>query len=144
MLASRRALGEAFKEATTEEDGRFHWSIESNFDPEAFGIVMKIIHGQTRDLPVKINISLLAQITDVVDDMECQDAVWFFAKRWLDQVKDEIPYVICEDLMRWILISFVFEETEIFRLTTRIAIQNSLDAMPTFNLPIRPKILGKW
>ncbi|KAL6890808.1 hypothetical protein GGI43DRAFT_414851 [Trichoderma evansii] len=144
MLASRRAskvLEGSLKEATPEEDGLFHWNFEPIFDAKAFEIVMKIIHGQTRDVPVTVNVCMLSQITAIVDDLECQNSVWFFAKGWLSQIKGQIPRGMSEDLMRWILISFVFEESEIFKTVTGIAIGNSTDIMLTLDLPIRSKIL---
>ncbi|KAL6695680.1 hypothetical protein J3F84DRAFT_374986 [Trichoderma pleuroticola] len=144
MLASPRAgkvLEGSFKEATPGEDGLFRWEFEPIFDPKAFEIVMKIIHGQTRYIPRKIDLALLSQITAIVDDLECHHAIWFFAKGWLNQVESLIPSKICEDLMRWMLVSFVFEEPEIFKKATTTAILYSTDVIPTFNLPIRPKVL---
>ncbi|KAL6792923.1 hypothetical protein J3E68DRAFT_451318 [Trichoderma sp. SZMC 28012] len=144
VLASPRArkvLEGSFKEATPGDDGLFHWKFEPIFDPKAFEIVMKIIHGQTRYIPREIDLALLAQITAIVDDLECHNTVWFFAKSWLKHIENRIPREICEDLMRWILISFVFEEPELFRKATAIAIKYSTDVLHTFNLPIRPKIL---
>lgn len=146
MLASPRAgkvLEGSFKEATPGEDGLFRWELEPIFDPMAFEIVMKIIHGQTRYVPTMIDLALLSQISAIVDDLECHHALWFFAKGWLGQIKDPIPSKICEDLMRWMLVSFVFEEPELFKKATTTAIRYSTDVIPTFNLPIRPKVLGK-
>lgn len=146
MLASRRAskvLGGPFKEAIPEQDGRFHWRIEPIFNAWAFEIVMRIIHGQTRDVSRCMTVKELAYIAVIVDDLECHNVVWFFAKSWVEQVKREVPTYICEDLVRWILISFVFDEPEIFRSATRTAIRYSEDVMPTFDLPIRPEILGR-
>ncbi|KAF3074411.1 hypothetical protein CFAM422_003437, partial [Trichoderma lentiforme] len=144
VLASSRAskvLEGPFKEATPGDDGLFHWKFEPIFDIKAFEIVMKIIHGQTRGISRKISLSLLAQIAVIVDDLECHNAVWFFAKGWISQIKDPIPCEICEDLMRWILISFVFEQPKLFTEATATVIRYGADATPTFNLPIRPKVL---
>lgn len=146
MLASPRAgkvLEGSFKEATPGEDGLFRWKFEPIFDPKAFEIVMKIIHGQTRDVPWEVDLALLSQIAAIVDDLECHHAVWFFAKSWLRQIKVLIPSKVCKDLMRWVLVSFVFEEPEAFRKATAEAISYSRDVMNAFNLPIRPKVLGK-
>uniref|UniRef100_A0A0B7KJW4 Uncharacterized protein n=1 Tax=Bionectria ochroleuca TaxID=29856 RepID=A0A0B7KJW4_BIOOC len=52
--ASPRAdkiFSSGFKEAIPGDgDGLFHWMFEPIFDPDAFKIVMKIIHGKTRDI----------------------------------------------------------------------------------------------
>lgn len=147
MLASRRAskvLGGSFKEATPEKDGLFHWNFEPIFGLKAFEIVMHIIHGQTRHVPEKVNIDLLAQIAAIVDDLECQNSIWFFAKRWLSQIESPNFQGMSKDLMRWILISFVFEESDIFKQTTNGAIRYSTSKLPTFDLPIRSKIIGRF
>ncbi|UKZ68418.1 uncharacterized protein TrAtP1_009454 [Trichoderma atroviride] len=144
ILASRRAgkvLEGSFKEATAEKDGLFHWDFEPIFDSMAFEIVMYIIHGHTRHVPEKVNVKLLAQIAAIVDDLECQNSIWFFAKRWLGQMECPHFHEMSKDLMRWILISFVFEESEIFKQVTNDAIRYSTDKTPTFGLPIRPRIL---
>ncbi|PON23706.1 hypothetical protein TGAM01_v207353 [Trichoderma gamsii] len=144
MLASRRAskvLGGSFKEAVPEEDGLFHWNFEPIFDSKAFEIVMQIIHGQTRHVPEKVNVELLAQIAALVDDLECLDSIWFFAKRWLSHIKNAYAFGPFGDLPKWILISFVFEESEIFKNVTHTIISRSAGAMPTSGLPIRFKIL---
>ncbi|KAL7908201.1 hypothetical protein GGI35DRAFT_453605 [Trichoderma velutinum] len=144
VLASPRAdkvLEGSFKEAIPEKDGLLHWKFEPIFDTNAFEIVMKIIHGQTRGIFRKISLTLFAHITAIVDDLECHNAVWFLAKGWLSQMKDPIPSEICEDLMRWILISFVFEQPKLFKEATATALRCGTDAIPTFNLPIRPNVL---
>lgn len=146
MLASRRAskvLGGSFKEAVPEEDGLLHWNFEPIFNSKAFEIVMQIIHGQTRHVPEKVDVELLAQIAAIVDDLECLDSIWFFAKRWLSQMKNAYAFGPYGDLLKWILISFVYEESEIFKNVTHTVISCSTDAIPTFDLPIRSKILGK-
>lgn len=147
MLASRRAskvLGGSFKEATPKEDGLFHWNFEPIFDTTAFEIVMHIIHGQTRHVPEKVNVELLAQIAAIVDDLECLDSIWFFAKGWLSHIKSAYAFGISDNLAKWILISFVFEDSIVFKDVTHTAIRNSTGTMPTMGLPIRPKILGKF
>lgn len=147
MLASRRAgkvLGGSFKEATPEKDGFLHWNFEPIFGSKAFEIVMNIIHGQTRHVPEIVSVDLLAQIAAIVDDLECQDSIWFFAKRWLSQIESPHFQEMSKDLMRWILISFVFEESEIFNQITNGAIRYSTDKMPTFGLPIGSRILGTF
>lgn len=40
---------------------------------------MKIIHGKTREVPNSITVEMLAEVSAVVDDLGCHDAVSFFA-----------------------------------------------------------------
>ncbi|KAM5347253.1 hypothetical protein ACJ41O_010258 [Fusarium nematophilum] len=145
--ASRRAhkmFSGGFKEAVPEEtDGLCHWKFEPVFDPRAFELVMKIIHGKTRDIPQVVTTELLAGIAAVVDDLECHDALWFFAKGWLNQMRRDVPTTICPKLAEWILISFVFEEPMLFEQATRTALRWSTDSMSTYGFPLRPKIIKR-
>ncbi|KAL2886710.1 hypothetical protein HOO65_060540 [Ceratocystis lukuohia] len=145
-LASRRAqkmFAGDYKEAVPNDtDGLHHWKFDPIFDPTAFEIVIRIIHGKTRYIPRLVTIQILADISVIVDDLECQDAVWFFTKGWIDLLKGGIPTVACQDLTRWILISFVFKEPDLFESSTRTAIRWSPYYIPTHNLPLRPKIVG--
>ncbi|KAH6989287.1 hypothetical protein BKA56DRAFT_575457 [Ilyonectria sp. MPI-CAGE-AT-0026] len=143
-IASPRAqamFAGGFKESIPQDDGFCHWNFEPIFDPEAFEIVMKIIHGKTRMLPQKVTFEMLASISTIVDDLQCHDATWFIVKQWLSHIPQRIPKEICEGLARWILISFVFEDAVSFRLSTQQAILHSDGPMPNFGLPIHPQII---
>lgn len=146
-LASRRAdkiFASGFIEAIPKEtDGLHHWKFKAIFDPEAFEIVMKIIHGKTRDIPRTVKLDLLAGISAVVDDLECHDALWFFAKGWLLSFKNRAPKRMNKELTQLILISFVFDDAVLFETSTKTAITCNTGLVPTFNLPIRPNILCK-
>ncbi|KAH7171419.1 hypothetical protein EDB81DRAFT_778430 [Dactylonectria macrodidyma] len=145
-LASPRAqamFAGGFQESIPKEDGFCHWNFEPIFDPEAFEIIMNIIHGKSRSLPLKIEFEMLACIATVVDDLQCHEAVWFVAKKWLNDIRKRIPSVICKDLASWILISYVFDEPKIFTASTQSAILRSDGPMPTFDLPIRPHIIDE-
>ncbi|KAL9565167.1 hypothetical protein ACKAV7_010812 [Fusarium commune] len=85
-LASPRAakiFSSNFKEASKEADGFHHWEFEGIFDVKAFELVLKIIHGKTREIPQAMELDLLAGIASIVDDLECHDALYFFSQRWL-------------------------------------------------------------
>lgn len=146
-LASRRAdkiFASGFKEAIPDEsDGLYHWKFEAVFDSEAFEIVLKIIHGKNRDIPRVVTLELLAGISAVVDDLECHDALWFFAKGWLFSHKACAPTWMNKELAQLILISFVFDDAVLFETSTHTAITCNTGLVPTFNLPIRPKIVSK-
>ncbi|KAK7219189.1 hypothetical protein V2G26_007192 [Clonostachys chloroleuca] len=116
--ASPRAdkmFSSGFKEAIPEDDdGLFHWTFEPIFDPDAFKIVMKIIHGKTRDIARTVTVTQLAQISAIVDDLECYEALWFFAKGWLFNLRSIAALLNGEDIARLILIAFVFDEPALF------------------------------
>ncbi|UPK97252.1 hypothetical protein LCI18_008187 [Fusarium solani-melongenae] len=144
-VASRRARAmftRDYQESQpSETDGLCYWKFEPLFEPEAFRIVMKIFHLQTRDLPESVTLDMMAHIAAIVDDLQCHDAVWFVTKAWIKQLNHRLPSEICKDLIRWILIASVFRETELFESTTRTAILHSTFSIPTFGLPIQPNII---
>ncbi|GKU15537.1 unnamed protein product [Fusarium langsethiae] len=132
-----------FKEATPEEtDGLYHWKFDAILDPKAFEIVLKIIHGKNRDIPPAVNLQVLADISAVVDDLECHDVLWFFAKQWLAVLSRVNDIKTPKDVAQRILISFVFHDPAVFKASTETAITEHWAFAQTHNLPIRPKILG--
>ncbi|KAH6977812.1 hypothetical protein EDB82DRAFT_462767 [Fusarium venenatum] len=131
-----------FKEATLEKaDGLYHWKFDAIFDPTAFEIVLKIIHGKNRDIPQAVDVQLLVGIPVVVDDLECHDVLWFFAKRWLAVLSQVNMLKTQKDVAQRILISFVFHDPVMFEASTKTAITGYWVFTQTPGLPIRPKIL---
>ncbi|KGQ06693.1 hypothetical protein BBAD15_g7991 [Beauveria bassiana D1-5] len=126
QLASDRArcmFLHPFAESNKDEvTGLFKWTFEALFDAEAFRIVLSVIHGQSKDVPERVSVRLLAEISAVVEDLQCRDAVWFYAKVWFRYLGEELPAEVSPDLFDWIFISSVFDEPSIFTATTQTAI----------------------
>ncbi|KAF5580720.1 uncharacterized protein FSUBG_13324 [Fusarium subglutinans] len=148
-LACRRAaklFSSQFKEASVESDGLHHWKFEGIFDAEAFELVLKIIHGKTRNVPRSVKLDLLSDIATIVDDLECHEAVAFFSTNWLfgwtvewlqpGQLRDK-------PLAQVILASFVFEHASLFQTYTKMAIRHNIDVVSTYDLPIRADVSDK-
>lgn len=147
-LACRRAaklFSSQFKEASAEPDGLYHWKFEGIFNAKAFKLVLKIIHGKTRDVPRSVKLDLLADIATIVDDLECYEAVAFFSTNWLfgwtvewlstGQLRDK-------RLAQVILASFVFEHASLFQTYTKMAIRHNIEVTSTYDLPIRADVSG--
>ncbi|KAF0640844.1 hypothetical protein FPSE5266_02373 [Fusarium pseudograminearum] len=146
-FASRRAskmFSSNFKEASKEEDGLHHWTFEALFQPAAFEIVLKFIHGKTRDVPQDLSLDLLADIASIVDDLECHDALSFPGKNWLSKCSTLSRFLIGNKSTYQIIhASFVFENSEAFKRATKIAIMFGTDIVPNFELPIRQSVIGE-
>ncbi|KAF5608657.1 hypothetical protein FPANT_417 [Fusarium pseudoanthophilum] len=146
ILASRRAsklFSSAFKEASKQDDGLYHWNFGDVFDVQAFEVVLKIIHGKARGVPQKIELDLLSKIASIVDDLECYDAFSFCAERWLmifHALFYELPERMDKTLAQHILVSFVFADKGIFQRCIQRAARYTCEGMPTFDLPIRADI----
>ncbi|KAH8124672.1 hypothetical protein FP744_10006454 [Trichoderma asperellum] len=146
-LASPRAkailLG-PYRESIPTGDGLRHWEFEPIFDPEAFKIVMSIIHAQFHNVPDEVSLEMLSKIAVIVDDLSCRDSVHHFAKLWLKELDsaaasshDGIYYA------RKIFTLWVFSLEERFRIETHHAIMHSPNISSSFGLPIPTQILGK-
>ncbi|POR36969.1 Uncharacterized protein TPAR_02850 [Tolypocladium paradoxum] len=147
MLASARARAMfrgGYKESELAADGFRHWKFEPLFCPSAFEIVLNILHGQTQKIPDEVTLGTMAEISAVVDDLQCYNAVCFFANTWIEKLRTSLPNEICADLSRWILISSVFDEPELFRDTTWTALLHSTEPIATAGLPICPKLIGAY
>ncbi|KAJ4322397.1 hypothetical protein N0V84_004868 [Fusarium piperis] len=144
VLASPRAkrmFQGNYTEARPDADGLHRWTFEPLFDPAAFEIVMNAIHGYSHKMPRNVSLENMAKIAAIVDDLDCPQALWFFAKTWINWLKPNRKLDRFH-LGHWILISFVFEEPVIFKEATEQAIRQTCGSFSSCMLPIRPKILG--
>lgn len=131
-----------FSESVPGDDGLCKWTLDGLFDVEAFRIVLLIIHGQTQDVPKRISLRLLSEISAVVDDLKCRDALWFFAKTWLRDRRLRLPKDVSRELFDWIFVASVFDESSIFSTTTCIAIRKTTGPVEDYDLPIIPRVIG--
>ncbi|KAF5258405.1 hypothetical protein FOXYS1_11023 [Fusarium oxysporum] len=146
-VASRRARAmfqRDYRETRkTEADGLYHWKIEPLFDPEALRIVMKVIHAQAQDLPDEVTLQMIVSIAEVVDDLQCHDALSFFVNVWINRLSESVPSQMCDELVQWIFVASVFGLDEKFKQATRVAIMRSTGPIDILGLPMRPDIVDK-
>ncbi|KAF5227549.1 hypothetical protein FANTH_14742 [Fusarium anthophilum] len=146
-VAARRARimfeGEYRETQKSKVDGFYHWPIQPLFDSEAVKIVMKIIHAQTQDLPDEVTLEMIVSIAEVVDDLQCHEALSFFVKAWIGRLFWPIPISMCDEVVQWIFIASVFGLDEKFKEATRVAVMHSTGPIDSLGLPMRPDILDK-
>ncbi|KAF5690406.1 hypothetical protein FGLOB1_14652 [Fusarium globosum] len=146
-VASRRAKAmfqrDYHETQKSEVDGFYHWKIEPLFDPEALRMVMKVIHAQAQDLPDEVTLQSIASIAEVVDDLQCHDALSFFVKAWINRLSESVPSRMCDELVQWIFIASVFGLNEKFKHATRMAVMHSKGSIDILGLPMRPDIVDK-
>ncbi|KAF4473343.1 het-d [Fusarium agapanthi] len=127
----------------TEVDGLYHWKIGPLFDPEALRIVMKVIHAQAQDLPDEVTLQMIVLIAEVVNDLQCHNALSFFVKVWINRLSESVPSQMCDELVQWIFVASVFGLDEKFKQATRKAIVHSTGPINILGLAMRPDIVGK-
>ena len=146
MLASpylRKMYSGAWKEATDrDEDGLLPWHVGDLFDPDAFIIVMNVIHGLNRQIPLVVNLELLAKIAVVTDYLQCYESMEVFSVIWIDRLRDSLPNSYCRELILWIMVSAIFHDQDTFGSVTRTAILESNEELPSVGLPIHQDIIS--
>lgn len=137
MLASRvfgAMLDECkFKEGTTlHSEGSVEIELPDD-DPDAFAILLDILHARTREVPRKVSLHTLTQIAILVNKYEMLVAVEIFSDIWIRRLsKRGLPdnySFFREEMLSWLFISWVFEKPKIFKPMTKSMIQQASHAV---------------
>ena len=114
-------------------------------DAMALFVLLRIIHGQTQELSVAINIRLLTKVAVLVDKYNLQDAVGFFAKIWMDYLEESgaSQYDNTED---WLCIAWVFRDERLFNRVAKIAVMHSEQTFGSIldDLPSPKNLVGTF
>ncbi|ESZ92957.1 hypothetical protein SBOR_6676 [Sclerotinia borealis F-4128] len=94
-------------------------------DPDAFAILMCVIHGRTRSIPRDVDLDVLSRISTLVDKYQLHEVVEIMSDRWISLLEPQLLEVHMDDLLPWLSISWVFEKSDIFKEVTRIAERQS-------------------
>ncbi|KAI9641996.1 hypothetical protein NHQ30_009866 [Ciborinia camelliae] len=89
-------------------------------DPDAFAILMCVIHGRTRSVPREVDLDMLSRICTLVDKYQLHEVVEIMSDRWISLLESELPEEFTDGLLPWLSISWVFEKSSIFKEVTRI------------------------
>lgn len=119
-------------------------------NPTAFAILMSVIHGLTMAVPRGVDLSTLAELAILVDKYDMYKSTKRIAELWIKVLKDEIPIRMCEDLMVWMAITYVFRTPCEFKQVTLVARLHSTSKHFPFkkgsrfseSLPIPERIFG--
>ena len=151
ILASRNfrdMLGnDNFKEGQTlRSEGKLDVPLPED-DPDAFIILLSIVHTHTRKVPRYVTLATLTSLAILVDKYSLLEAVELFSDLWIDNVKDEepMPESFTDDVPSWLVISWVFQKPEVFKAMFRIIEQECderLEDMFRDDLPVVPFIIG--
>lgn len=148
MLASpslRKMYSGDWKETTLrDEDGLLSWDVGDLFDPNAFIIVMNVVHGLNRKVPRAVDLELLAKIAVIVDYLKCHESMDVFSAIWIEGLRSSIPGTYSRELILWIMVSSIFRDQKAFGTASRTAILNARDEVPSIGLPIHQKIISQY
>ncbi|KAK8029510.1 hypothetical protein PG993_010801 [Apiospora rasikravindrae] len=138
-----KMLGGPWREGTATVPGSDHPVGAEDWDVDALLILMRIIHGRTREVPRSVSLELLAKIAVLVDYYECYEVTELVTERWIEKLKWPLPQEFGRDLVLWCLVSWVFCEADLFQTVTKTTIMKCEGPLPTLGLPIPNIIVGK-
>lgn len=87
-------------------------------DPDAFPILLNIIHRHSRKVPRTIDMHLAAGITILVDKYQVQEVVEVYSALWIKHFEPDVPQNMRDNLIDWLCIFWVFEYADQFKRTT--------------------------
>ncbi|KAL7755605.1 hypothetical protein ACKLNR_014132 [Fusarium oxysporum f. sp. zingiberi] len=113
----------------------------SDWDPEAFKIILTIMHGYHRDVPRSLSLEMLVKVAMIVNYYECLESVDSYTDIWLEGLRSELPTVYGRDCILCVFISWVFSEPIMFRNMTQLALRHSQKLIEAEDFPIPADIL---
>lgn len=111
-------------------------------DPDAFLIILNIIHLRRRKIPSSVSLEMLTELAVLTDYFQCHEALEPYPSIWKDNIKKE-PAKYDDGLVKWICISWVFYYPDIFSEVTQIAQRQSMSEIDCLDLPIPESVYGE-
>jgi hypothetical protein len=115
-------------------------------DPDAFEILLNIIHGLTRKVPRSVSLDMLTKLSVLVNYYQMHEVVELFSDTWIDNLAREgLPLSYCPEAFSWLLITWVFHKPLEFREVSRVielGCDETLEDDFDESLPIPPPVLG--
>jgi hypothetical protein len=112
-------------------------------DTLAFTILLNVIHGRIPLVPRNVSLESLAHIAILVDYYQCVDIFDLFSQMWIKCLEPTFPDVFCDDTMAWILVSWVFGNSTMFKRATEVALNQADGPISPHGYPIAQAVLGK-
>lgn len=139
-------LSNDFKEgATLQSMGTLRLPLPGD-DPAALLVLLNIIHGQTEETPLQVDLCMLTRIAILVDKYRLHKAVKIFSRIWIGRVEVSDAQGSMKDINRWIFVSWVFKWPTEFKIATQMAERTTdsrIDASEGIHLPIPCLIVGQ-
>jgi len=145
MLASstfkRMLAQDGFAESVRNEvDGLYH-IVAHDWDPEAFLIVLRIVHGRNKQVPREVTLEMLAKIAVLEDYYNFEESLDVFTEVWVQSLtKTSIPTIYCRDLVLWVWVAWIFDVEQQFTQATDTVIRQSTESFQTLELPIPTRV----
>jgi hypothetical protein len=148
MLASpwfeRAMKKEGWAESSRDSKDGLFYVTTTDWDPDAFLILLNIFHVRNRGVPRSVSLEMFAKIAVLVDYYECDEAIELVQEKWIGWLKKNksFPSTYDRDLILWIWVSWAFKLEDYFEQATIVAIKRSKEDFRTLELPIPAKVSG--
>lgn len=136
-LYFKRMFSGDWKERQGLADGKTLEITAEDWNPEAFLILMNVIHGRSREVPRTVSFDSLLRIATLVDYYDCLEAVEIMFEIWIREFGAEArKSFYTKDTLAWIWIAYVFQQATLFFEQTRIVLFESKDPLGLEEHPI--------
>ncbi|RBR18883.1 uncharacterized protein FIESC28_05805 [Fusarium coffeatum] len=98
----------------------------SDWDPEAFKIILTIIHGYHRDVPRLVSLEMLVKVAMIVDYYQCLESVEVYTDMWLEGLRSDFPKVYGRDCILFLFTSWALSKQADVLEEINVARQSSL------------------
>ena len=115
----------------------------SDWIPDAFKVILTIIHGYHRDVPRLVSLEMLVQVAMIVDYYQCLESVEVYTDMWLEGLRSDFPTVYGRDCILFLFTSWALSKQDMFRDMTRLALRHSQKLIEVHDFPIPADVLGK-
>ncbi|KAF3893146.1 BTB domain-containing protein [Trichophyton interdigitale] len=105
-------------------------------DPDAFLILLKIIHGHLRQVPLQVDLQTLTQLAILVDKYELHERIEVFTGFWFGNLISTIPNCYTDDIPSWTCVCWVFNKPEEFKRVTRLILRHGRGTLTFKELPV--------
>lgn len=112
-------------------------------DPDAFLILLNIIHGHLRQVPLQVDLQTLTQLAILVDKYELHERIEVFAGFWFGNLISTIPNCYTDDIPSWTCVCWVFNKPEEFKRVTRLILRHGRGTLTFKELPVPSFVAGE-
>ena len=114
-------------------------------DSEAFIVLLNVIHGRNRLVPLTLSLDLLTKVAVLVEKYNLHDVVAVFGDIWVFDAMDRSDSGYFLQVSQWLCIAWVFKDEELFNTVSCLAVKFSKKGFSGSmdGLPLPPHIIGK-
>lgn len=115
-------------------------------DPEAFEILMNILHGWSSKVPEQVTLELLTKLSVLADKYQVLEPLAVYLRQWWPELKKQLPREYDSTVPSWLSVCWVFKFREEFEEITEVAMREcntKIIITGATELPIPERLIGK-